>query len=267
MSIIKRKAGSEDIVKSVLEFDEVPTEGSINLVESGSVAGAIAKGIKIAIFECRDNGSDQNFFTGPTYAELEASRTAGKTIVLLVHYGFDIVVDRYFEMTNYSFGRGAFTYQFTEANGGRVMQFSGTVGDVDHHAWSKASAYDSSLSSISTNAVQNKTLYALIGSIKNGEALTDAAYVNVPNNAISTLATAQSTLTLNVDVGATEVPNFAVEVTPSVDLTLTVTKTVGNTTITLNPSVAGGNTLTAGKLYQVTCVGSCWTLAEFAMPS
>lgn len=41
MSIIKRKAGSEDIVKSVLEFDEVPTEGSTNLVESGAVAQAI----------------------------------------------------------------------------------------------------------------------------------------------------------------------------------------------------------------------------------
>ena len=41
MSIIKRKAGSEDIVKSVLEFDSVPTEGSHNLVESGAVAQAI----------------------------------------------------------------------------------------------------------------------------------------------------------------------------------------------------------------------------------
>ena len=41
MSIIKRKAGSEDIVKSVLEFDAVPTEGSPNLVESGAVAKAI----------------------------------------------------------------------------------------------------------------------------------------------------------------------------------------------------------------------------------
>ena len=41
MSIIKRKAGSEDIVKSILEFDEVPTEGSPNLVDSGAVAKAI----------------------------------------------------------------------------------------------------------------------------------------------------------------------------------------------------------------------------------
>jgi hypothetical protein len=41
MSIIKRKAGSEDIVKSVMEFDDVPIEGSHNLVESGAVAAAI----------------------------------------------------------------------------------------------------------------------------------------------------------------------------------------------------------------------------------
>lgn len=41
MSIIKRKAGSEDIVKSIIEFDEIPTEGSPNLVESGAVAKAI----------------------------------------------------------------------------------------------------------------------------------------------------------------------------------------------------------------------------------
>jgi hypothetical protein len=101
----------------------------------------------------------------------------------------------------------------------------------------------------------------------NGGALTDAASIDVPNNALSTLATAQSTLTLNVDVGASEVPNFAVEVIPSVDCTLTVTKTVGSTTTTLNPSMAGGDSLTTGKLYQVTCVGSCWTLAEFAQPT
>jgi len=100
-----------------------------------------------------------------------------------------------------------------------------------------------------------------------GGVLTDAASIDVPNNALSTLTTAQSTLTLNVNVNADEVPNFAVEITTSTDVTLTVTKTVGSTMTTLNSSVAGGNSLTAGKLYQVTCVGSCWTLAEFAVPN
>ena len=106
-----------------------------------------------------------------------------------------------------------------------------------------------------------------IGAVKNGGALSDAASVNVPNNSLSTLSTAQATLTLNVNVDSGEVPNFAVEITPSVDVTLTVTKKVGNTTTTLNPSVSGGNLLTTGKMYQVTCVGSCWTLAEFTVPT
>ena len=106
-----------------------------------------------------------------------------------------------------------------------------------------------------------------IGSVKRGGILTDAASVNVPNNALSTLKTAQSALTLNVNVVGDEVPNFAVEITPSADVTLTVTKTDDDTTTTLNPSVSGGNSLTTGKLYQVTCVGSCWTLAEFTVPT
>lgn len=56
MSIIKRKAGSEDIVKSVLEFDAVPTEGSHNLVESGSVAKAVAQA-EAEASEIHDGGS------------------------------------------------------------------------------------------------------------------------------------------------------------------------------------------------------------------
>ena len=56
MSIIKRKAGSEDIVKSVLEFDEVPTEGSHNLVESGAVANAVEQA-KAEASEIHDGGS------------------------------------------------------------------------------------------------------------------------------------------------------------------------------------------------------------------
>lgn len=56
MSIIKRKAGSEDIVKSILEFDEVPTEGSPNLVESGAVAHAVAHA-EAGASEIHDGGS------------------------------------------------------------------------------------------------------------------------------------------------------------------------------------------------------------------
>lgn len=106
-----------------------------------------------------------------------------------------------------------------------------------------------------------------VGSLKDGGALTSAASIDVPNNAASTLSTSEAALTLNVNVGATEVPNFAVEITAGAAITLTVTKTVGDTVTSLYASAAGGDTLESGKFYQLTCVGNCWTLAEFTVPT
>jgi len=103
-----------------------------------------------------------------------------------------------------------------------------------------------------------------IGSIADGGTLTDGATINVANNAVSRLTTEQSALALNVNLGLGEIANFAVEITTSVNATLTVTSTIGNTVTTLHPSVAGGTSLESNKIYQVTCVGSCWTVAEFA---
>ena len=104
------------------------------------------------------------------------------------------------------------------------------------------------------------------GKLNAGESLTDAASITVPNNALSTLSSSQATLTLNVNVAAGEVPNFAVEITAGTAITLTVTKTTGGVATTLKYAEAAGNTLESGKMYQITCVGSCWTLAEFVTP-
>lgn len=98
-------------------------------------------------------------------------------------------------------------------------------------------------------------------------ALTDAPSIDVSNNALSELSSSQSTLTLNVNCADGEVPNFAVEISASAAITLTVTKTVGGTVTTLWPSEAGGTSLESGKYYQITCVGNCWTLAEFTDPN
>lgn len=79
-----------------------------------------------------------------------------------------------------------------------------------------------------------------------------------------TLTTVQ---TLTVLANA-ETPNFALEIDNtgnSNDVTVTVKDSTGTTT--LNASVAGGNTVGTGKYYQLTCVGSCWTLAEFTVPT
>lgn len=98
--------------------------------------------------------------------------------------------------------------------------------------------------------------------------LTDSASIDVPNNALSTLTTEQSALTLNVNLNEGELPNFAVEITTSAAVTVTVTKTVGSSEpVTLCYADAAGNELESGKFYQLTCVGACWTVAEFVDPA
>lgn len=105
-----------------------------------------------------------------------------------------------------------------------------------------------------------------VGYVKNVGALTDAATITATalNNGFATLSTSQSTLTIIDVVGTDEVVNFAIEITPSVNCTLTIQKKVGDDSpVTLKHAVSAGNELEAGKTYQVTAVGTCWTLAEF----
>lgn len=64
-------------------------------------------------------------------------------------------------------------------------------------------------------------------------------------------------------------PNFAVKITSTAQTsgTANVYKKQNGIYTPLKPSVAGGTTVEAGKTYQLTCVGDCWTLAEFEEPS
>lgn len=129
MSIIKRKAGSEDIVKSVLEFDEVPTEGSPNMVESGAVAGAIAKGGKIAVFEVSP-GEGKPY---PTYAEIKSEVLAGKTVVLRrVNYDgrSDSPADYYY-LHNYRSAPSSHSYSFVHGSSIKTV--------TSNNEWSDAS--------------------------------------------------------------------------------------------------------------------------------
>jgi hypothetical protein len=77
--------------------------------------------------------------------------------------------------------------------------------------------------------------------------------------------TTVSTLTVLANPG---VANFALLVDNSGnsnDVTVTVKDSAGSTTF--YQSTAAGNTVGAGKICQVTCVGKCWTLAEFELPT
>ena len=98
-----------------------------------------------------------------------------------------------------------------------------------------------------------------------GTKTADTTPFDISNNMHTSITTSLSALTINVLTGRSDIPNFVVEITPSSNLTLTVTSQHlwSDTVTTLKPSTAAGNTLTAGKTYQVTAVGNCWTLAEF----
>lgn len=160
MSIIKRKAGSEDIVKSVLEFDETPTEGSPNLVESGAVAQAIGNSGKTAVFECTYS-QDAQGYVYPTYEELNAARVAGKlpVIVEISPVGGRI----YYVATQMSAYQNNVKFYFVNSESGAMLKLEGPTSNP---VWSTGSAYDDTLSSTRTNAVQNSTLFAVIGNVE-----------------------------------------------------------------------------------------------------
>ena len=163
--------------------------------------------------------------------------------------------------------------------GGNLVPNLGSVGALQYWSDNNGAHYgfkpvNEVPASTSSNAGQVLTVAAngtpgwgnAIGFIKNVGALTDAATITASNlnNGFATLSTSQSALTIIDVVGPDEVVNFAIEITPSVNCTLTIQKKVGdNSPVTLKHSVAGGNTLEANKTYQVTAVGTCWTLAEF----
>lgn len=113
---------------------------------------------------------------------------------------------------------------------------------------------------------------------KDASSFTEGTYVaTVPNNKL-TFITNLLVPNLEIraylecyDVPSEHVANFAVEVTPTVDCTVTV-KTSKNSYatphwITLSRALGVSNVMRAGKKYQITCIGTCWTIAEFELPS
>ena len=93
-----------------------------------------------------------------------------------------------------------------------------------------------------------------IGALQNDSAYT-YGYTGTGNYAL---------LDFVVEAG-NNVPNVAIKIvsTAQTDGTVNVYKLQDDLYIPLMPSVAGGTTVEAGKTYQLTCVGDCWTLAEF----
>ena len=116
------------------------------------------------------------------------------------------------------------------------------------------------------------------GGVSNCGAKTDSDVVNgvlalAINNSIYALTTSLSTLIVEIQIDANKPasPNIVLQVVNSTALTIYVRMRITNTggpdiLSYLNVAEAAGNELeacTSGEVYQVTCVGGCWTCAKF----
>lgn len=161
-------------------------------------------------------------------------------------------------------------YDAGSASGSTTITVSAVsvgLGSIDDAAYTMALGSIFAASSSDDALFEYDSSYFItryIGPLKNEYALSPQSSISITNNSFSTVAnTSLSAITLALTKSSSEVANFAVEITTEVNCTLSVT--INGTAAKY--SVAAGNTLEAGKTYQVTCVGTCWTLAEFAAPA
>lgn len=102
------------------------------------------------------------------------------------------------------------------------------------------------------------------GNLANGGTLSDGATVDIANKTCSTLQTDRDSITLNIILGEGELVNCIVEISTSRATTVRVTASTGASTAVLRYSTSKGRTLEAGKMYQITAIGTCWSMEEFS---
>ena len=190
-------------------------------------------------------------------------------------YGDDKYYFIRFKITGY-YG-AMFEMSSVDTNNHWVSGSSGELLDSDF--WRLAFAHGDTLN-IALDSYNRPylTQCPLYQTTKDASSFTEGTYVaTVPNNKL-TFITNLLVPNLEIraylecyDVPSEHVANFAVEVTPTVDCTVTV-KTSKNSYatphwITLNKASGVSNVMRAGNKYQITCIGTCWTIAKFELPS
>lgn len=119
----------------------------------------------------------------------------------------------------------------------------------------------------SFNPVTSGGVAEAVGSVPEGGSKTGADLVDGTlaiegaGSWTSLTLTTEAALTILANKG---IPNFAITVDNSDNANdVEVTVKTSDETATLKHSVAGGTTIAAGSVVQITAVGNCWTLASF----
>lgn len=209
---------------------------------SGVLAAINGSTGKIAVFEVSP-GEGKPY---PTFNAINSEVLAGKIVVLRrVNYDgrSDSPADYYY-LHDYRSAPNAHSYSFSNGSSIKTVTSSNewTTTDVKFGMASGG----------------NKTEADLIS----GD-LGDMLVVDGVNTLTTIALTTVSALTISC---STDIPNFALEIDNTGNAN-DVTLSVQNRNAALKPSTAGGTTVGAGKYVQLTCVGNCWTLAEFEIPT
>lgn len=254
---------NESVVDGVQYIDERPIKGSLNPATSGGVYEAIQGSvipanvdvIKWSDVLAVDDGDYSEF-----KARINSDIASGIAPVIL-----DDVNDGAVAILNGTNGAGPLFMTSTDCNERDVMFTNYVITDV----------------------AASRTTYTknmLFKNASNGYASDSDGFVEVKNNRNGVYTYSGNTGANSLDFLAdfdndtavpsvrfsdVNPPNFAVKIvsTAATDGTVTVYKKANGLYAPLMPSVAGGTTVEAGKTYQLTCVGDCWTLAEFEDPS
>ena len=113
-------------------------------------------------------------------------------------------------------------------------------------------------------AAQDAVIYGM-GSNTKSEVDFDQGLLAIDGGNVVTKVTLTTVNAVKFSVDES-VPAFAIEI-DNTGNSNDVTIAVMNGSTTLKYSSAAGNQVGAGKYVQLTCVGSCWTLAEFEAPT
>lgn len=90
-----------------------------------------------------------------------------------------------------------------------------------------------------------------------------AASVTVDNNMVTSITGVTGSVAIDITVATGECANTAVELTTGSSVTADSAVTVTVNGVAASRAAATDGKISASKKYQVTCVGTCWTMAEF----
>lgn len=252
------KVVNESVVDGVQYIDEKPIEGSLNPVTSGGVYEAIKESVIPANVDVI-KWSDVLAVQGSDYSEF-VTRIAADIAAGIAPFVLDDTNGGAVAVLDNLNAAGALFRTSTNCNERDVMFTNYVITDVTV----SRTTYTKNL--LFKNSSTDYATYDGFVEVKNNR---NGRYTYTGANSLDFLADFDNNTDVpSIRFSAVNPPNFAVKIvsTAAADGTVTVYKKENGIYTPLKPSVAGGLTVEAGKTYQLTCVGDCWTLAEFEEP-